>query len=242
MANLFSALKAYGLGDVVRETLSTLRRIGVRRTFGAVRSRLRDYAFDARYGTDTVGRMSLSQLDIPYDSVQQGNRYQPTGAGAFDAIMAALELPPGQVFVDFGSGKGQVLMMAACYPFGRIVGVEFSDQLCSIARSNIEKFKAKETITASIDVLHEDAARYAFTDDETVFYFFIPFDDEIFMRVLGNINDSLKRRPRSAWLVYYVSDEQRRAAIESSTFFVFEKGVMAGGYDCMIFESTPRPS
>jgi len=242
MPNLIQALKAYGLADVARETLSTLRRVGVRRTLGAIRSRLSDYVFDIRYGTDTVGRVALSQLDIPYDSAQLGNRYQPTGAGAFNTIMAALNLPPGQVFVDFGSGKGQVLMMATRYGFRRIVGVEFSEQLCAIARSNIEKFKARETMVASIDIVHQDAARYAFMDDETVFYFFIPFDDEIFMRVLGGINDSLRRRPRVAWLVYYVSDEQRRAAIEGNTFFVFKKGIMAGGYDCMIFQSTCSPS
>jgi SAM-dependent methyltransferase len=230
---------SWDLRDMMRETLSTLKRNGIRRTLGAARSRLHDYTFDARYGTDTVGRVDLSQLDIPYESARLGNRYQPTGAGAFKAMMEALKLTRDDVLVDFGSGKGQVLMMAARYPFKRIVGIEFSDRLCVISRTNVEKFKAREPIGASIEVVHEDAGRYTFKDDETVFYFFVPFDDEIFGRVLENIDASLKRRPRQASLVYYVSDEHKRTAIERKTSFVLKNSLEAGGYNCMIFASTP---
>ena len=40
-------------------------------------------------------------------------------------------------FVDYGSGKGRVLMLAAAYPFRRILGVEFSESLDRVARDNI---------------------------------------------------------------------------------------------------------
>jgi SAM-dependent methyltransferase len=235
MAHILRALSAWDPREVVREALDTFRRIGFRATLEAASSRLRDYAFDVRYGTDTVERVPLSQLDISYDSVRKGNRYQPTGAGAFKAIMQALTLPPGEVFVDFGSGKGQVLMLAARYPFKRIVGIEFSEKLCAIAKANIQKFKTRETVAAAIDIVADDVMRYTFRDDETVFYFFIPFDDEIFMRVLENLEHSLERKPRQAWLVYYVCDEQRRAAIERNSSFVLKNTVRAGGYDCTIF-------
>jgi SAM-dependent methyltransferase len=232
-------LRTWNLHDVPGETLRSLKKIGLRRTLAVARSRLGDYAFDARYGTDTVEPIALSELDIPHASVRQGCRYQPTGVGAFKLIMEALELPPGGVFVDFGCGKGRVLLLAACYPFARIVGVEFSEELCAIARTNIKKFKAKEMIAASIDIVQEDATLYAFKDDETVLYFFHPFGDEIFRRVLGNINESLKRRPRQAWLVY-LSDEHARTEIDGNSSFVLSTARIAGGYNCMIFTNTSR--
>lgn len=43
-----------------------------------------------------------------------------------------------EVFLDYGSGKGRALIMAAQYPFRRILGVEFSPQLSLIASQNIE--------------------------------------------------------------------------------------------------------
>jgi predicted RNA methylase len=45
-------------------------------------------------------------------------------------------------FVDFGSGKGRVLLVASHYPFREVVGVEFSPELQKIAEGNIRSTKA----------------------------------------------------------------------------------------------------
>jgi len=39
-------------------------------------------------------------------------------------------------FIDFGSGKGRVLLLAARYPFKEVVGIEFSKELNDIALLN----------------------------------------------------------------------------------------------------------
>jgi SAM-dependent methyltransferase len=233
-------LRTWNLHQVLFDSLQCLRKFGLRRTLAVARSRFGDYAFDIRYGTDTVEPIELSQLDIPYESVRLGRRYQPTSVSAFKVIMEALEPPPGGVFVDFGSGKGRVLMLAAAYPFARIVGIEFSERLCAISKTNIEKFKAKETTAASFDIVHEDATRYTFKDDETVLYFYHPFGEEVFRRVLRNISESLKRRPRQAWLVYHLSDERARTEIEENSPFVLKTAREAVGYDYMLFTNARR--
>src|SRR5271166_3265808 len=55
--------------------------------------------------------------------------YQPTEATLFHEMIAAMSGQPrfdfrDFTFVDLGSGKGRTLLMAADYPFRRIVGVE----------------------------------------------------------------------------------------------------------------------
>ena len=54
--------------------------------------------------------------------------------------MARLDVDHSEfTFVDYGLGKGRVLMLATEYPFKRIVGVEFSESLDRTARQNLTK-------------------------------------------------------------------------------------------------------
>jgi len=69
--------------------------------------------------------------------------YQPTKARPFQDLLRRLDLPAGGTFVDVGSGKGRVLLLAARHPFKRVVGIEFSPSLCEQARRNIEIFRAQ---------------------------------------------------------------------------------------------------
>jgi hypothetical protein len=48
-------------------------------------------------------------------------------------------------FIDLGSGKGRVLLMASDYPFKRIIGVEFMPELQRVAQENIRKYAERCT-------------------------------------------------------------------------------------------------
>ena len=56
-------------------------------------------------------------------------------------------LPPRwrrhDVFLDLGAGKGRMLLAASRYPFRRVIGVELSDRLAAIARSNVAAFRLR---------------------------------------------------------------------------------------------------
>ena len=47
-------------------------------------------------------------------------------------------------FLDIGSGKGRALLLAAEYPFRRIVGVELMPELNSMAEENIRRFASQK--------------------------------------------------------------------------------------------------
>ncbi len=44
-------------------------------------------------------------------------------------------------FLDFGSGKGRMVIAAATLPFRRVLGVEISDRLLQEARRNVEAMR-----------------------------------------------------------------------------------------------------
>lgn len=232
---LQSWLRSRNIHNVVADTRESIRTFGVRRTMGVIRSRLEDFVFDSRYGTDTIQINMLDELALEDESRRHGQRYQPTGSYSFRNIMRRLAPPPNGVFVDYGAGKGRVLMMASRYPFARVVGIEFSEELCEVARQNIDKFRGREPKAAPIDVVHADVRQYEYRHDETIFYFFHPFDEAILGATLDGIRESLKARPRKASLVYYLP--KHRELVEKDAMFELRETFVIGGYDCMIFDS-----
>jgi SAM-dependent methyltransferase len=118
-------------------------------------------------------------------------------------ILRQLDLPKDGVFVDLGSGKGRVLLIAAQFRFRNVVGVEFSQELCEIARDNVKVFTQRTHITARIDVVESDVATYSIKPDHKVFFMNNPFEEVVMKRVLANLLSSVTQFPRKIWLIYH---------------------------------------
>src|SRR5260370_35484421 len=98
--------------------------------------------FDRKFHVDTCGEIDLSELDIESPHFAFGNSYQPSSPKMFFEMLGALDIRhEDYTFIDIGSGKGLVLLLASTYPFRRIVGVEFSPQLHQIAEENIRNYQ-----------------------------------------------------------------------------------------------------
>jgi hypothetical protein len=107
-----------------------------------------DGCFDRKFGTNTGGTVELINLDIGSENVKYGVWYEPTSALIFNHILAKLPRTVGlvyedYVYVDYGSGKGRTLLLASEFPFAEIIGIEFSRELCSVAKNNIEIYRSK---------------------------------------------------------------------------------------------------
>jgi predicted RNA methylase len=147
-------------------------------------------------------RVKLEQLNIASLSRANAQPYAATKSRSFKKLIKSLHLPLDSVFVDFGSGKGRTLLLASRYKFKRIVGVEFSPELCVLARANIAKYAASTREDLDINIIEGDAAEYHFQGDENVLFFFNPFDASIMRRVLDNLIESLRVNPRKIWIIY----------------------------------------
>lgn len=163
-----------------------------------------DRRFDAKHGVDTCDFVHAGELTIERSTPDiEGDIYQPTSTQEVKAIFAAFPTPHSDyVLVDFGSGKGRVLLAAAAYGFKRIIGVEFARELDAVARKNIAVFRRNGGADANIEPVCLDASDFPIPDDPCVFYFFNPFKRIVMMNVIRNIEASYRARPRKMYLVY----------------------------------------
>jgi len=115
--------------------------------------------------------------------------------------MRGCRVGPEDAFLDYGSGRGRVLLQAARYPFGRVIGLEQNEPDCEIARSNAS-IAARRLRCPRIEVVQADATAWPVPDDVTYIYMFNPFWGETFTAVLDRVGESLDRRPRPLTLIY----------------------------------------
>jgi hypothetical protein len=175
-----------------------VRSLGWRR-----RVRRRDAEFDRTFGVDTGGLIPLSDLDIEDDNWVHGLMYAASPPQLFAEIMQNLPIRHEDfAFIDFGSGKGRVLLMASQFPFTRIVGVEFSRGLHEIAQRNIAAYRGSAQRCRSLASICMDAATWPIPSERAVFYLYRPFDEEVLTAVLGNIEKSLSAHTREVFVVY----------------------------------------
>jgi SAM-dependent methyltransferase len=170
-----------------------------------LRWRHRDKEFDRRYGVDTAGTIPLSALDVDDENWEYGFAYEPTDPKYFKAIVGKLPIQfEDFTFVDIGSGKGRVLLLATEFPFRKILGLEISKRLQGIALENIRRYRngATNLKCTNVQTVCADAATFQIPNDPCVLYLFNPFQEEIMGKVLTNIQESLRESPRDIYIVY----------------------------------------
>ena len=188
--------------NVAGWALQSAKERGVVNTIRIACNVVMDLSFDWKYGTDTMRWVSKKDLDTRSDNRSHSAKYSATKVRPFLHVLDRLRLPRDCNFVDIGSGKGRVLLIASRYGFRKVVGIEFSGELCAVARKNAELFFWKVKPLSSIDVIEADATTYRFQAEDRVLFMFNPFDAFIMTKVLDNIRRSLEENPRRIWLIY----------------------------------------
>lgn len=153
-----------------------LSRLGQKITHG-IQARFHRHVLDAGYdrrnGIETNGVHLPQNLFLTGKHARHAHEYLATPTAVFKRMLHAL---PGDyrrfVFIDLGSGKGRMLLMAAELPFRRIEGIELSEELHRIAVNNVTKADRGSNIV----VHHMDAAEYEFPPEPLVIYLFHPFE------------------------------------------------------------------
>ncbi len=126
-----------------------------------------------------------------------GSSAEHTVTHVLDTLVDFDESVLDGIFVDYGSGKGKLIIFAKNYGFKHCIGVEFAKELCEIATKNIKKLKIKDT-----HVIHSDAVDFAIPNDARVLYFLNPFHKSVFEQVLPKIIAQSKNLNRELYIVY----------------------------------------
>lgn len=146
---------------------------------------------------DRLKTLSVKGENKLHASIYQGANYFLLEK-AFDYLQ---EAPAKGSLVDFGSGKGRVLALAAFYGFKKITGIDFATALCTQAKENLHKLQPR-FLQTEFTIICDDAVNYQIQKDDSVFFFFNPFDEIIMLKVVKNMLKSLKENPREIYVVY----------------------------------------
>ncbi len=177
-----------------------------------------DIDFDTKYNVSTGGEIPQTDLDVKDKNWIHGSAYVPTSPVDFDEVLKDLELDlPQTTFIDLGSGKGRVLLMAAALPFKRIVGVEFSPSLADVSRDNIRRFTGPKKCT-DLSVETMDATKYPLPDGPLVVFMYHPFDEKIMALVEQSLSRSVGEKPDRRILVVYFKPVHREVWDASKSF------------------------
>ncbi|MFQ5511346.1 MAG: class I SAM-dependent methyltransferase [Candidatus Krumholzibacteriia bacterium] len=196
-------------------------------------SKLGDLWFDIRHGTDTLDIVELEGLQVESGNKASGMRYEPTRARPLRRLLQAMAFPKAGGFIDFGCGKGRVLLVASAYGFERVVGVEFSPQLCRSARENLARFQAKTGAGGTVEIVECDVVDYPVRDDDTTFFLFNPFDGKVLAKVIANIVSSNRKCARTVWLIYH--NPEFRRVVEEEPFFKRLGSYTFGGGEFVVY-------
>jgi 16S rRNA G966 N2-methylase RsmD len=226
---------------ILRSAAQQTKTQGVSATFRSLLRRAHVRWAEWHYGIRTDAVIDLSELGL---SKEGRKEYTPTDYFDFRTMMRALAIDPrDHVFFDYGAGMGRAMILAACYPFRRVLGVEIAADLTKMAKDNISRARHRLQCQ-DIDIATCDAALYDIPHEVTLFYFNNPFYGAILTTVLNKIRSFTAFSPQP---VLIVCNLPARSAFEEQILkqkWLEQKNdiLLQSDRHCLIFVGAPCPA
>lgn len=199
----------------MRLIAKTLRSVTSRGLVETIKIIYYDLLFSIKYKMKFKESVPLDKLEISSSNRDFGVTYQRSSY--YYVKLAFKNLPINfkeSSLIDFGSGKGDIIIMTHRLGFKNILGIEFARELVNASENYIRHRIEKNTKT-ELKVLYCDAATYEIPGNYNVFFFYNPFNRFIFEKVLENIDLSLKKNNRKIYIIYI------NAVISEELFYQF---------------------
>ena len=192
LGRIANKLAGRSIGDVAglvsKNVVHAVRNL----TPAAAATRRVDGAFDARWGTETSRLVNLGDLSLDRARARHGVRYQPSNDALLAQVVAAFALDPSEwSMVDYGSGKGRVVLTAAAMKFRRAIGIEFSPELFRIAEANGRSFMAKGGADRAPEFVLGDAGAYEPPAGPLLAYLYNPFGPVVLDEVIARLETTV---------------------------------------------------
>lgn len=135
---------------------------------------------------------------------EHGHRYSCSTQKEIFPMLEKAHVHPSEkdAIFDFGCGKGGAMVSFLDYGFLHVGGVEYEPQTYEVAKNNFEILKLDvQLICGDARGIKNELDQYNW------FYFFFPFDKEIFQTVIDNIQESYLRNKRKIHIIYFTAME-----------------------------------
>ena len=166
-----------------------------------------DSRFERFETVPTIGLLLKKDLSPDVASnLGQASEYAPSPRLVVQWLVDGLQEDLSRfTFLDFGSGRGRVLLAAAERPFKAVRGIEFSGQLHEEAALNISNYPADRLVCADVQSVCEDALEYVLPEGDCILYFYNPFGVELMDKVVRRAMDISQARNSRCIVIYYNS-------------------------------------
>jgi SAM-dependent methyltransferase len=163
-----------------------------------------EWRYDKVLGIDTGGEIIGKRLMIKPETRAYAKGYAGTPPTVAEHLIGLVaDRARGFTFVDYGAGKGRVLLIAARYQFDRVIGVEVSEPLILVAVANVGLYAQKHPGLCPIELVQTDAAKYELPHTPCVLFFYDPFQASLMEHIGNRVRASFLANPRKLFIIYY---------------------------------------
>jgi SAM-dependent methyltransferase len=181
--------------ELMRKAWGVAKTEGLPETVRHTRNWLSEKYHERRLGVDTEGFIVLHSLGI--DSIAD---YDPTDYRSLIVALNRVAINSERdAFLDFGCGKGRVVVIAATYPFKRVIGIDFVPEMVAAAEENIRR-AAKKLRCKEVVLYTQDIAAFSVPKDVTVT--FVNVGADLLPTVIHKLHESLEATPRKVTIFF----------------------------------------
>lgn len=135
---------------------------------------------DLDYLVDGVLNYNLDNIRLPKRSSEY-HHLEATPAKVILDLMDQMEINKNDVFYDFGSGLGHVVILVHMLAGAKCVGIEIESSYCELANQNISSLNLNGVTIQNADVLEVDY------DKGNIFFFYSPFSGKLLDDVMNKL-------------------------------------------------------
>lgn len=159
------------------------------------------------------------------DRTTEFNRYEATPYVALNKLFQEYKLKENDKLVDFGCGRGRVPIYVHHHFQIPVTGIEVNDITYEEALNNKMSYRQQaKHIPAPIKLKFGLAEQYEVKKSDNRFYFFNPFSEKIFKKVVLNIMNSLEDHDRPVDIIlYYPLQEYKQILKKYTPFYLMNK-------------------
>lgn len=169
--------------------------------------------------------LGIESTEIVYNNRYNDDyyRYEPTSYSglicSFDEMEK--EIDEHDRLVDFGCGKGRVLFYVNQRFRCEVCGIEVDEALYEQALNNRAFYNTRfRDLADKIEIIHGKAEEYEVHPEDNIFFFFNPFDVNIFTEVIDHIIGSVNEHPRRIFVMMYYPKEEYRDYLKKKRFLL----------------------
>jgi SAM-dependent methyltransferase len=179
------------------------------------------HPFDLANGVQTSGLIPGRFLKTGHAHDRHSTAYFGVAPSVFHALVkrwqrTKLTAPIEDfTFLDLGAGMGRAMLLAAQYPFRKVIGVELNPTLVSVARRNLAVWRAAGRVSSPMHAIHGDAVSARIPRGPCLVFLFNPFGESVMRRLVKRLATTFANRPSQLDILYVNNEEDRVIGLQS---------------------------